>query len=88
VAVGAQESQVVEPVVAIVAVDVIELEWDWHALPFGETAAGAGALQETFLEETSLELVGLDRRGVVEIRGQGFSRRKRLAAAPRSTSEL
>ena len=48
-AVRAQETQVFEPVVPVVPVDVVEFEWNGDGLPFGMPASSTAALEKAFL---------------------------------------
>jgi hypothetical protein len=88
VTVGAQETQVRKLVVLVVPVDMVEFEGNRQAQPLGETAASAGSRQETSSQETSLQLEGLDRCGILEIGGEWLFWSQPTVATPRSSCEL
>lgn len=53
--VGTKYSQVFQPVVMSVAVDVVKFEGSWLPPPFCESAGIASRFQNSFLEAVSLE---------------------------------
>ena len=72
-AVGTKETQVFQPVVRIVPVYVVELEWNEDALPDAEGASFTSWLKNARSQESPFQLVRLDRRCVSEISVQGLS---------------
>jgi hypothetical protein len=66
VAVGAQELQVLEPVVAPVAVDVVELHVERPPKPLGQTADLAPVFLHTLLEEARFQVTAIGLRSVVD----------------------
>ena len=87
-AVGTQEAQVFQPVVMIVPVYVVEFERNGCTPPHGEPASVAARLENACSQQTTLQLVGLNRHRVAEIGLERLSGRKRPIAAPRSTRKV
>ena len=87
-AVGTEETEVLQPVVAIVPVDVIELEWDWRTLPDAQTTSCTTGFKNPVTQQAPLQLEGLDGRQVGEISLEGSSGGELLPPTPGSTGEI
>jgi hypothetical protein len=67
VAVGTKQAQVLQPVVFVVPIDVVKLEWNRLAEPLGVAAQCTPMLEDTFSQQSVAQFVGLYRKGVVEV---------------------
>jgi hypothetical protein len=81
-AIGAEEAQVIEPVISAVAVDVIEFQWNGPAQPTCLAAHRAFGLQDSFLQQSVSELEGLEGRSVGKIHVKRLPRRQSPSPIP------
>jgi len=58
VAVGAKKTQVLDPIVGVIPVDVVQVKRKRLAAPLGQVALETLVLQESFLEESSFQVPG------------------------------
>jgi hypothetical protein len=67
VAIGAQQTEIFQSVVVVVPIDVVEFQGNRLTEPARVSAERASVGQHVLLQQPVLELVGLNRRLVVEI---------------------
>jgi hypothetical protein len=60
VAIGAQQSKVLQRVVFVVPVDVVQLQRDLMARPHVQLAARAPPLEDAFVDKAPAQPIGLD----------------------------
>ncbi|MEW6332341.1 MAG: hypothetical protein AB1560_12860 [Pseudomonadota bacterium] len=88
VAVRAQETEVFQPVVLVVPVDVVKLQGYRLVEPSYISAIGATMLKNTFSQQSVSEFVRLKGQGVTKIFLDRLFRGKCLALAPGLTNEV
>jgi hypothetical protein len=59
-AIGTQKSKVVECVVVMIAIDVVQFQWDRLARPSFEAARRTPSFEDPFVDESSAQPIGLN----------------------------